>query len=275
MPLQNFRILSPEEFAKYIAETQFIREISIIQNHHTWKPSYSNLSETRNELYWLESMRRDHMQSRKWSDIGQNITIFPSGNIALCRPIDIAPAGIYKANTGAICIENFGNFDVGGDVMNDQQRDSIVLVNALLCIKFKLSPVKWQIVYHHWYDTKGKKFQEARINSGDTIGLQKSCPGTAFFNGNKISDAESHFFPIIKNRMDEIIHQKQNAIIPPHARVNAHLLNVRSGPHKNFPIIKTLKLGTQISIFATDESGWSRIHNIEEEWVASRYLTKL
>ncbi|MBK7812036.1 MAG: N-acetylmuramoyl-L-alanine amidase [Saprospiraceae bacterium] len=275
MPLLNFSILSPDEFANYIAETQFIREISVIQNHHTWKPSYNSLSETRNELYWLESMRRDHIQSRKWSDIGQNITIFPSGNIALCRPIDIVPAGIYKANTGAICIENFGNFDAGQDQMTNEQIDSIVLVNALLCIKFKLNPVKWQIVYHHWYDTNGKKFQEARINSGDTIGLQKSCPGTAFFNGNKISDAESHFFPIVKTKMEEIIKQKQNAIIPPRAKVNAHLLNVRSGPHKNNSILKTLKQGTELSIFASDPSGWSRIHNIQEEWVATNYLTKL
>ncbi|MBK7231264.1 MAG: hypothetical protein IPH93_03050 [Saprospiraceae bacterium] len=95
----NFSYLTPpDEFAyPYWRNSILVRKFrKPLELSPHWKPSYNSLSETRNELYWLESMRRDHIQSRKWSDIGQNITIFPSGNIALCRPIDTRPSGIYS-----------------------------------------------------------------------------------------------------------------------------------------------------------------------------------
>ncbi|MBK8955278.1 MAG: hypothetical protein IPM34_06955 [Saprospiraceae bacterium] len=91
--------------------------------------------------------------------------------------------------------------------MSEEQKAAIILVNALLCIKFKLNPVKWQIVYHHWHDTTGTKFTEEQINSGVTIGKQKTCPGSSFFNGNKIIDAENLLLPFVKSKIDTLKEQ--------------------------------------------------------------------
>lgn len=269
MSLSTFRIFTPQEFGAYLAETTFSRKITFIQNHHTWKPSYSYLTEARGELFWLESMRKAHMNERKWSDIGQNITTFPSGNIALCRPLDTTPAGIYGANTGGICMEHFGNFDEGQDVMTDAHKNTIVTLNALLCKKFKLQPVKWQIVYHHWFDTKGRKFSEEKINNHQIGNQQKTCPGTDFFGGNTIADAEANFFPLIVQALAQT-----NTAVPPIAkkRVIANKLNVRSGAGKNNSVVRQITEGTEVSVYAVDPSGWSKISNTANEWVFSQLI---
>ncbi|MEJ6979796.1 hypothetical protein WG906_05005 [Pedobacter sp. P351] len=82
-------------------------------------------------MYWLEFMRNTHINERDWKDIGHHITTFPSGKIVLWRPLNSIPAGIYGANTGAVCIEHFGNFDEGGDEMTRAHRKSIVHLNAI------------------------------------------------------------------------------------------------------------------------------------------------
>jgi hypothetical protein len=287
MSLARFQIFTPDEFADYIRNTQFSRQISVIQNHHTFRPGYQHLTADRGEMYWLESMRNAHIRDRKWSDIGQNITTFRSGKIGLCRPIDKTPAGIYGANTGAICIEHMGDFDSGKDQMTPEHRQTIIRLNAILCLKFGLNPLKWQVVYHHWYDTAGRKFQETAINSGATRGLQKSCPGTGFFGGNTIAAAEQHFFPLIASEMEAL--RSGNASRPPKRKwVNASLLNVRSGPGKDFPVVRKLSSGAEVHVYAEDPAEasnagsdvqpasnavqWCRISNTAEEWVSNKFL---
>jgi N-acetylmuramoyl-L-alanine amidase len=204
MPLAQFQIYNRQGFQDYLNNTSFTREILFIQNHHTWYPDYTCLNARPTEMYWLETLRRLHIHDRGWSDIGQNLTTFPSGNIGLCRPIDIMPAGIFGANKGAICIENLGNFDVGKDVMTINQRDTIIFLNAALCRKFDLSPNRKQIVYHHWFDLKGELFADARINNNQVGDEQKSCPGTGFFGTNTIASAEKNFFPLIATQMQQL-----------------------------------------------------------------------
>lgn len=204
MPSSSLQILTLSEFQTYLNESRFARQIRVIQNHHTWKPNYTHLKQERDSKYWLESMRRTHMVDRKWSDIGQNLTTFPDGTIALCRPIDKSPAGIYGANAGAICIEHFGNFDRGGDDMTQDHQEAIIEINALLCKRFNIPVKKWSIVYHHWYSPTGTKFNEAAINNGSTVGKQKSCPGTNFFGGNTIASAEQNFFPRIQEKLNTL-----------------------------------------------------------------------
>lgn len=268
MALAQFRIYTPQDFQKYLMDTDFSREIRVIQNHHTWEPNYKSLSPSRGEMYWLESMRNYHINDNGWSDIGQNITTFPSGNIGLCRPIDITPAGIFGANTGAICIENLGNFDAGHDKMTQQHKDTIVFLNAVLCIKFNLNPVKEQVVYHHWFDKTGKRFPESKVNNNKVGGEQKTCPGTAFFGTNTITSAEANFFPLIDSKIKQINGTPETVSL----KVNADVLNVRSGPDKSFPVVHTLTKGTRVTVFAiTDE--WSKISDATEDWVFSSYLS--
>ncbi|MBK8955277.1 MAG: SH3 domain-containing protein [Saprospiraceae bacterium] len=37
--------------------------------------------------------------------------------------------------------------------------------------------------------------------------------------------------------------------------MNDNLLNVRSGPNKNKPVLRTVNFGTEINIYASDPSG--------------------
>jgi hypothetical protein len=269
MPLAVFHIYSLPEFRDYLNNTRFSRKIDFLQNHHTWDPNYGSLTPQRDEMYWLESMRHFHIYDRGWSDIGQNLTTFPSGNIGLCRPIDVMPAGIFGANEGAICIENLGNFDEGKDVMTPQHKDTIVSLNAILCKKINLSPVKSQIVYHHWFDRSGERFPDDKINNNLVGDEQKTCPGTAFFGTNTIDSAESNFLPLIAQE----IQQLRGLAAPPPVtkKVNTASLNVRRGPGLLFGINSSLSANTPVTIYAV-QGEWSKISNTNDEWVFSPLL---
>lgn len=276
----EFRIYTIDTFRDYIMNTDFSRKIWFLQNHHTWKPGYSHLKPDRDERYWLESMRTSHIRDRKWADIGQNITTFPSGKIAVCRPINRIPAGITGANTGAICMEHFGNFDEGGDVMTQVHRDTIIAVNAILCQRFGLTPSPSSIVYHHWFNTSGKRFSPEMINSGEVQrkSLQKSCPGTNFFvnasdpfKGNTLLSAEANFYPLIRERMGERNPQPTSSV---RMQVNTSGLNVRKGPGTTFPAIRALNQDAIVQVYESS-NGWSRISQTQQEWVRSTYLRTL
>lgn len=283
MPLSTFHIYTPAEFTTWIRSTAFTRNITFIQNHHTFLPSYQNFNAHPNHLFWLESMRNVHINERHWADIGQNITIFPDGMIAVCRPVDKTPAGIFGANTGAICIENMGDFDIGKDAMLAVQKGSIILTNALLCIKFDLRPNVAQVVYHHWFDRAGKRFTAQQINSGTVLQqqLQKTCPGTAFFNGNTGNDfvkgntivsAENNFYPLITEKINALNGAPQPPVNTLHRKVNTESLNVRNGRGTQFDIVKKLLRNTIVEVFA-EQDNWSRISTDREEWVSSKFLS--
>lgn len=273
MPLSTFVIHTSAEFEAYLKLASFSRSISVIQNHHTWNPDYASFAERPDHIYWLESMRRTHIRDRGWADIGQNITIFPDGKIAICRAIDRMPAGIYGANKGAICIENLGNFDTGKDVMKEEQKKAILLVNALLCYKFSLQPVYEQVVYHHWYDTTGRRFAPSLVNTGvvNSKKLQKTCPGSAFFGGNTITSAENNFYPLV-NQLLQGLNQSTTATLSfINKKVNATTLNVRSGHGASFPVVRRLSNNSIVQVF-NESNGWSRINLASEEWVSSQFL---
>ena len=274
MPLSTFSIHTTESFAAYLKLINFQRKITFIQNHHTFSPNYTSFFDRPDHLFWLESMRAFHIKTRKWKDIGQHLTIFPDGKIGLCRPLDTIPAGIFGANTGAICIENLGDFDAGKDEMKEEQKKAIIQVNALLCLKFSLKPVYEQVVYHHWFDTTGKRFPPAMVDNNDVNrkALQKTCPGTGFFGGNRIKDAIDNFYPLI----NQVLQAEQSATSVPiqfvSKRVTASVLNVRSGRGTGFSILRKLPKDATVQVYNEIE-GWSKINLIADEWVSSVFLT--
>jgi hypothetical protein len=281
MPKSTFRIFNFDAFNQYIQATAFQRRITCIQNHHTWKPSYAHFN-FQNPTYmaYLENMRHDHIHNRRWSDIGQHLTIFPDGTIGLCRPIDLTPAGILGANTGSICIENYGNFDEGGDQMTLAQRAAIIKTNAALCIKFGLKPMTHQVVYHHWYNTKGKRFSSAEIDSGKVLRnqLQKTCPGTNFFcapgapKGNTIECAIANFYPLIREEMEHLQRVPVPLFQPVAKRVKAGILNVRAGRGTDFTIVRRFPKGMLVQVFEV-AGDWCRVSASGEEWVNARFLS--
>jgi hypothetical protein len=185
----KFIILTLDEFKKWLQNQRVPRRIKLIQNHHTWLPNYKTFT-GRNHFQLLTSMEKSHRE-RGFAEIAQNFTTFPDGMIGVCRSMDTIPAGIKGANSNGICIEHVGNFDVGGDLMTEVHRKTIIGINAALCDFFDLIPNKETIVYHHWYD----------LNTGqrtDGTGSTKTCPGTNFFGGNTVAAADKNFIPLIK-----------------------------------------------------------------------------
>lgn len=197
----QYLLLTREEFKDWLFKQRFARKVVRIQHHHTWKPSYKHFHGS-NHFSMLRSMETFHVKKMGWSNIAQNITTFPDGKVAVCRPFDTAPEGSIgpRANTNGLMIENIGDFDIGHDVMTAEQKETIVYITALLCIKYGLTPSIDSITYHHWWNLKTG---ERVLDKGPDYNV-KSCPGTGFFGGNSTVSATKYFYPLISTTMQEV-----------------------------------------------------------------------
>jgi LysM repeat protein len=195
----QYILMTREEFRNWLLNNRFNRKIRLIQQHHTWAPSYKHFNGS-NHFKLLIGMENYHVEKKKWKNIAQNITTFPDGKIAISRPFNLDPEGSIgpRANSGAIMIENVGNFDRGQDVMTMEQKETIVYITALLSIKFGLTPSIDTITYHHWWDMKTG---ERVLDKGYAV---KTCPGTGFFGGNSTNSAKNYFYPQVSRKMQEI-----------------------------------------------------------------------
>jgi LysM repeat protein len=197
----QYILMTREEFKDWLFHQRFTRKISLIQQHHTWLPAYEHFHGS-NHFAMLTSMENFHKKRWGWQNIAQNITTFPDGKVAVCRPFDVAPEGSIgaNANSAGIAIENVGNFDIGHDVMTEQQKETIIYVAALLSMKFGLTPSIDTITYHHWWNVKTG---ERVLDNAPPYNV-KSCPGTGFFGGNTTTSATNHFYPLVLQKMQEI-----------------------------------------------------------------------
>ncbi len=257
----KFILMTLPEFAQWLDNNSFSRTIRLIQNHHTYIPGYTHFRGN-NHFSMLIGMENAHLQ-RGFNEIAQNLTTFPDGRVAVCRDFNKIPGGIKGANTYGICMEHIGNFDTGGDIMTAAHTDAILEANALLCKKFSLVPSSETVVYHHWWD----------LNSGlrtNGSGNTKSCPGTNFFGGNKVADAEAHFIP----RVAALINR---TTAPPallwEGLVNANSLFVRENADANARALRSLSRSTPVMVYE-ERNGWLRIHPTHQEWVSARFISR-
>jgi hypothetical protein len=188
-----------KEFKDWLFKTQFQRKITRIQEHHEYSPDYNAFynSFKSNHFALLESNKEYHVKTDGFHDIAQNLTTFPDGSIAVCRSFEDMPAGIKGANQDSLCIENVGDFDSGHDTMTADQKETIIFLTAVLCMRFKLIPSIDTILYHHWFD----------LNSGvrtNGTGCTKTCPGTNFFGGYTVESAQKNFIPLVQERIKEL-----------------------------------------------------------------------
>jgi len=188
------------EFVTWLGTQTVSRTITHIQQHHTDVPGYQHF--TGNNYFALQAwMAKDHVELKKWPDIGQHFSIFPDGTVVTGRSLDADPTCISKANSGGICIENVGNFDVGGDKMTLSHRQATLRVTAALLIRFPGIPRNDRgIVYHHWFNKAG-----ARTTGTDAV---KSCPGSAFFGGNTVEAFNANFLPAVLALIPVAVHAR-------------------------------------------------------------------
>lgn len=180
-----------QEFEGWLTAFKCTRDISHIQQHHTWLPDYKDFNGD-NHFKLCDAMERYHTSPEVgMTEIAQNFTTFSDGTIMVCRNLNTQPAGIKFANGGGICIENVGNFDIGKDKMTAAHKETIIGLTKLLLTKFKLTPDEYSLVYHHWFDLKtGERKPTDEPNS------IKTCPGTSFFGGNTLKDYHTNFLPL-------------------------------------------------------------------------------
>ena len=206
--VKEFKSFNVEQFKNYISQLNISRQIKYIQLHHTYSPSYKDFKNN-NHQKLQNGMRDYHIKTNGWSDIGQNLTIFPDGVIMLGRPLNIAPAGIKGANSNGICIECLGNFDKGGHVMTEAQKQAIVAVVKILLDKFNLDAMD-NVTYHCWWGADGREIGD--YYKGVST---KSCPGTNFFGGNGLTAYRNNLQPLIENygKVEKVMLETGNDIV--------------------------------------------------------------
>ncbi|MCM8710553.1 N-acetylmuramoyl-L-alanine amidase [Clostridium sp. SYSU_GA19001] len=144
-----FEVITIDELLKRLDKYNH-KELHV---HHTWKPSHKDFNGS-NGVKLQQSMRDYHVNTLKWNDIGQHVTLLLDGTFVTGRDFAKTPASISGYNTGAFACEMLGNFDSGNDVLKGAQKESII----------KLA--------RYFYD-KGRYIRFHRENA------PKTCPGTS------------------------------------------------------------------------------------------------
>ena len=272
------RFDTEDEFKNWLKNKSVTRNVNKLQIHHTGSPSYSNFFKSNgtheDELTRQKNMKSFHVNSRGMSDIAQHFTVFPNGKIVTGRSLNSNPAGITGWNTGAICVEIYGNFDKGQDTMKDAQKKAVIMLYGELCKKFKLTPSTNTIRCHAWFTSGG-----TYLGDYYPAKSRKSCPGTAFMGfGNSKSAIANNFIPLVKNYISggstSTSTSNSTSSLGVY-RVNVDELNVRQGPGTSYPIATVVHKGEAYTIVKMSGS-WGKLKS-GAGWIncSSRYCTKV
>ena len=268
----------PSEIKTYLNSQKVNRTINKIQIHHMASPSYSTWEKTDKKIFSephfgrtnsLNSYGKSAWGSRddKGKYIAQHFNVFPDGQITSGRSLNSTPIGIKGWNTGAICIEIYGNFDKGKDRMNEAQKQAVIALVAELCDRFDIKPSANTIRYHAWFTAKGTYLGDYKAGSST-----KTCPGTGFFGGNTMAAFEQNFLPAIKNYgkvpTQEVINVNSYMV-----KVTTDTLNVRKGPGTSYAITTQVKKNQVYTIVAT-QGKWGKLKS-GAGWIHLSYTSKV
>ena len=270
------RFDTEDEFKNWLKNKSVTRNVNKLQIHHTGSPSYSNFFKSNgtheDELTRQKNMKSFHVNSRGMSDIAQHFTVFPNGKIVTGRSLNSNPAGITGWNTGAICVEIYGNFDKGQDTMKDAQKKAVIMLYGELCKKFKITPSTNTIRCHAWFTSGGTYLRDYYPAKS-----RKSCPGTAFMGfGNSKSAIANNFIPLVKNYISGGTTSTSTSTASLGVyKVIVDELNVRQGPGTSYPIATVVHKGEAYTIVKMSGS-WGKLKS-GAGWIncSSKYCTKV
>ena len=272
------RFDTDEEFKNWLKNKSVTRKVTKLQIHHTGSPSYLNFFKSNgtheDELTRQKNMKSFHVNSRGMSDIAQHFTVFPNGKIVTGRSLNSNPAGITGWNTGAICVEIYGNFDKGQDTMKDAQKKAVIMLYGELCKKFKLTPSTNTIRCHAWFTSRGTYLGDYYPSKS-----RKSCPGTAFMGfGNSKSAITNNFIPLVKKYISggtTSTSTSNSASSLGVYKVIVDELNIRQGPGTSYPVVGVAHKGEAYTIVKMSGS-WGKLKS-GAGWINcnSKYCTKV
>lgn len=153
------KIFTTDQLKDFCKSFGWKRTITQLHVHHTYKPDHSDYN-GQNGLQLQQNMRNYHVNTNKWQDIAQHLTLLPDGQWVTGRDFNLDPASITGWNTGAFCIEMVGNFDTGRDKFTGAQAESMFKFCACFC-ELKVLNVERDVKFHRDSPTAGK-----------------TCPGT-------------------------------------------------------------------------------------------------
>lgn len=249
-----------------------------IQIHHTASPSYSNFYKANgtheDELTRQNSMKSFHVNTNGWADIAQHFTIFPNGVVVTGRKLsNTTPVGIKGWNSNKICIEIYGNFDKGKDVMTNEQKQAVIAVYGELCKKFNITPSTSTLRCHAWFSAGGTYLGDYKAGKS-----AKTCPGTNFMGfGNSKAAIQNNFIPLVKNYINGSPISQPVATNPVSAnfkvKVTADNLNFREKPDVSSKCLGQVHKGEVYTITET-QNGWGHLKS-GAGWINLSYTETL
>lgn len=196
------------EIGPWLKKQNVTRTISRLQVHHMDLPNYSTWEKTDKKVFdephfgRTQSLNDYGKKTWNYSDghgkyIAQHFNVFPDGKITTGRNLNSTPIGIRGWNTNAICIEIYGDFDKGKDVMTKAQKKAVIALYGELCKRFKIKPSTSTIRPHCWFTAGG-----TYLGTYNPYKSAKTCPGTNFWGKGCSKDGFAWFIQDVKNYID-------------------------------------------------------------------------
>ena len=248
-----------KDVKEWLSKQKVTRKITRLQVHNTFLPDYTTWEKTDKKVFSEPHFGRaqslDDYGKKTWgySDghghyTAQNFTVFPDGKIIVSRNLNSKPIGIKGWNDGALCIEIYGNFDKGKDIMNTSQKKAVIYLYGELCKRFKI-PVDTAHIRPHCHFTASGTY----LGKYDPNRSAKTCPGTNFWGVGCSPSGFNKFLADIKEYVNgkEVQASPTDDKFKPYiARVNTNGLNARKGPGSEHDIECVLNKGIAITVVA-------------------------
>ena len=288
MKTQNgFTLLeNAKDVRNWLAKQNVTRTITRLQVHHMDAPSYSTWEKTDKKVFTEPHFGRTQSLNdygkRTWGSgasdghghyIAQHFNVFPDGKITTGRNLNSTPIGIRGWNTNAICIEIYGKFDKGHDVMNAKQKEAVIYLYGELCKRFDI-PVNTSHIRPHCWFTAGGTYL-GKYNSSRSA---KTCPGTNFWGVGCSTSGFNKFLADVKayvNGKAPVEEKPKETKVNKEGKVNVSsgTLNVRKSYNADSTKLGELKDNAKVKIVATVSNGWLRIkYKDGYGYVNSKYI---
>lgn len=273
------------EIGPWLKKQNVTRTISRLQVHHMDLPNYSTWEKTDKKVFdephfgRTQSLNDYGKKTWNYSDghgkyIAQHFNVFPDGKITTGRHLNSTPIGIRGWNANAICIEIYGDFDKGKDVMTAAQKKAVVALYGELCKRFKIKPSTSTIRPHCWFTAGGRY-----LGKYDPSRSAKTCPGTNFMGYGCSTTGFAKFIKEVKAYIDgeeskEVVKEKPNDKKSEGIyRVRTDELNVRKGPGVNFEKTNEVHKGDAFTIVEIN-GNWGKLKS-GIGWINLSYTEKV
>ena len=245
------------EIKTYLDKQSVSRKITRLQVHHMDLPNYSTWEKTDKKVFTephfgrTESLNSYGKSKWGYSDghgkyIAQHFNVFPDGKITTGRHLNSTPIGIKGWNTNAICVEIYGDFDKGKDVMTAAQKKAVVALYGELCKRFKIKPSTSTIRPHCWFTAGG-----TYLGKYDSSRSAKTCPGTNFMGYGCSTTGFAKFIKEVKAYIDgEEFKSEPEPFKQYIAKPTVDGLNCRKGPGADYDVECVIDTDVAITIVA-------------------------